>query len=57
MTCFKNVQSRLFSCVFVAAILCAAMPATACGPVIEVQYYESSPDIISIHNRSEQAWS
>lgn len=57
MKCFKNVQSRLFCSAFVAAVLCSAAQAKACGPVIDIQYYESAPDVISIHNRSEQAWS
>ncbi len=35
----------------------AAVPVHACGPVIEIDFYESGPDIMSIHNRSEEAWS
>lgn len=42
-----------------AVVLAVAAPssARACGPVIEIQFYESSPDVMSVRNRSEQAWS
>ncbi|MBO6518788.1 MAG: hypothetical protein JJ900_12180 [Rhodospirillales bacterium] len=38
-------------------LVITALPARACGPVVEIDFYESSPDIMSIHNRSEEAWS
>lgn len=41
----------------IGTALCVSGRATACGPLIEVAYLESEPDVMSVRNKSIENWS
>lgn len=46
----------LSSICVLSAVLFAPSAVHACGPLIEVNYLETDGDVMTIRNRSEQAW-
>lgn len=53
----RLIRLGFFASGILVAMLVPTVQARACGPLIEVAYLESEPDVMSIRNKSEQSWS